>query len=172
RTGCRSRSRRCTTCSTAGTCSGPMRMFAMPAPGRSSTREMAMNDRAAVEDPLGEADASVRNELGGLENRVARHFQDLSAGSWRPTSDELIETFQGLRDQVEAIRRGVESLRQAQRDEGRRVAHDVRAALNAIAGWTHVLRLEKNPSERVAHATDVLDRNVRALAGVIEAAER
>jgi len=41
-------------------------------------------------------------------------------------------------------------------------------ALGAIAGWAHVLRLEKNASENVTRVADVLDRNVRALTKIAE----
>ena len=61
-----------------------------------------------------------------------------------------------------------DALREAQRVERRRLGHDTRVALGAIAGWTHILRLEKSASETVTRAADVLDRNVRALARVID----
>ena len=70
-----------------------------------------------------------------------------------------------------ATRRAVQALQQAERDERRRLGHDMRAALNAIAGWAHILRLEKTASPNVLHAAEVLDRNVRALTKVIETAQ-
>jgi len=128
-------------------------------------------DRAHDDSPSNGGRA-VLDELAGLEETIRRHREGLAAGSWHPTSGELVEALQHLADRVAATRRSVEALQQAQRDERRRLGHDMRAALNTIAGWAHILRLERNPSERVARAADVLDRNVRALAGVIESTDR
>jgi len=110
--------------------------------------------------------------LSKVEEAIDRHRQRLTDDSWHPSPVELAEALGRLADQVTASRQAIEAMQQSQRDERRRVGHDMRVALNAIAGWTHILRLEKNPSERVARAADVLDRNVKALAVVIESAER
>jgi len=40
--------------------------------------------------------------------------------------------------------------------------------LNAIAGWTHILRLDATSATTVNRAVDVFDRNVRALTRLIE----
>ncbi len=127
---------------------------------------------STIDDPLSEEYGPVLSELAGLEDTLGRHCEGLSADSWRPSSGELVEALLRLMDRVVSTRRTVEALQQAQRDERRRLGHDMRVALNTIAGWTHILRLEKNPSERVARAADVLDRNVRALAVVINSSQR
>ena len=126
----------------------------------------------ALADSAPDGGEAVLDVLASLEDTIRRHGESLAAGSWRPTSSELVEALKRLADQIAVTRRTVEALQQAQCDEHRRVGHDMRAALNTIAGWAQVLRLEKNPSERVARAADVLDRNVRALASVIESTHR
>jgi len=40
--------------------------------------------------------------------------------------------------------------------------------LNAIAGWTHILRLDATTAATVTRAVEVFDRNVRALTRLIE----
>src|SRR5262245_54484948 len=122
--------------------------------------------------PSDEGYRTLMGELTSVEEAIGRHREGLSNHSWCPTPAELAEALGHLADQVTATRRTIEAMRESQRDERRQLGHDMRVALNAIAGWTHVLRLEKNPSERVARAADVLDRNVRALTVVIESAER
>ena len=76
--------------------------------------------------------------------------------------------FQQLAGQVMAAREAVEALQQAQRDERHRRNHEMRSALNAIAGWVHILRLEPNATPAVARAADVFDRNVRVLTKLID----
>jgi uncharacterized protein YukE len=124
------------------------------------------------DEPSAEGYRAVLGELTNVEEAIGRHCEGLADNSWRPTPGELAEALQRLADQVTATRRTIEAMQQTEREERRRLRHDMRGALNAIAGWTHILRLEKNPSERVARAADVLDRNVRALTVVIESAER
>jgi signal transduction histidine kinase len=48
------------------------------------------------------------------------------------------------------------------------VSHELRTPLNAIAGWTQLLRTELVPAERRRHAADVVARNARFLARLIE----
>jgi hypothetical protein len=124
------------------------------------------------EEPSAEDYRTVLSELTIVEEAICRHLEGLSDNSWHPTPDELADALQRLADRITVSRQTVEAMQPTQRDERRRLGHDMRVALNAIAGWTHILRLEKNPSERVARAADVLDRNVRALTVVIESAER
>jgi light-regulated signal transduction histidine kinase (bacteriophytochrome) len=119
-------------------------------------------------DTLAQRYHTVVTPLSGLEATLGQHRQALSAGSWRPSADELAQTLLQLADQVVSARHALEELEQAQRNERRRLGHDMRVALNAIAGWAHILRLEKNPSDNVMRAADVLDRNVRTLTQVIE----
>lgn len=126
----------------------------------------------SASEPFADAYQAILRELTEMEDAIARHCEGLSNESWRPSPAELAEALRRLAGQITATRQTVETMQRAQRDERRRLGHDMRGALNAIAGWTNILRLEKNPSERVARAADVLDRNVRALAVVIESTKR
>ena len=113
---------------------------------------------------------SVFVPLNGLEDSLGERCRALSAGSWQPSLGELEETLRRMADQVVTARDAVDALQRAQREERRRLGHDMRVALGAIAGWVHILKLEKNASENVLRAADVLDRNVRTLTKVIESA--
>jgi signal transduction histidine kinase len=69
---------------------------------------------------------------------------------------------------VAALREALQRLEGLERDERHQLGHDLRVPLNAIAGWTHILRIDAAPSSTVARAVDVFDRNARALTRVIE----
>ncbi len=129
-----------------------------------------MTERAFAES-LAERYRTALAPLSELEEVLGRHRDSLARGGWRPEPDEVVAALLDLQDQVIATRRAVEALERAERDERRRLNHDMRAALNAIAGWAHILRLEKSASPNVLHAAEVLDRNVRALTKVIETAQ-
>jgi hypothetical protein len=63
----------------------------------------------------------------------------------------------------------VERPREAEVVERHPLGHDLRAHLNAIAGWTHILRRESTTPTTIGRAVEVLDRSVRTLTGLIEA---
>ena len=111
---------------------------------------------------------SVFIPLDGLQDTLGERCRALSAGSWQPSVGELEETLRRMVDQVVTTRHAVDALQRAHREERRRLGHDMRVALGAIAGWVHILKLEKNASDNVLRAADVLDRNVRTLTKVIE----
>jgi len=69
---------------------------------------------------------------------------------------------------VTALREALERRERLERDERHRLGHDLRVPLNAIAGWTHILRMDAAASSTVARAVEVLARNARALTRVIE----
>jgi signal transduction histidine kinase len=48
------------------------------------------------------------------------------------------------------------------------LSHELRTPLNAIVGWSQLLRMEAPLPETVAHGLDVIDRNVKAQAKLIE----
>lgn len=73
-----------------------------------------------------------------------------------------------LTDRLTALRTCLEAERVADREELHQLGHDLRAPLNAIAGWAHILRLEATTAGTVLRAADVFDRNVRALTRVID----
>ncbi|WP_437591460.1 response regulator [Sorangium sp. So ce1000] len=48
------------------------------------------------------------------------------------------------------------------------LSHELRSPLNAILGWTHLLRCEPFDAQRVAHGLEVIERNVAAQTKLIE----
>jgi hypothetical protein len=74
-----------------------------------------------------------------------------------------------LAGHVAGLRGALERQREAESEERHRFGHDLRAHLNAIAGWTHVLRLPSSTPTTIGRAAEVFDRNVRTLTGLIEA---
>ncbi|MGH7299365.1 MAG: histidine kinase dimerization/phospho-acceptor domain-containing protein [Candidatus Rokuibacteriota bacterium] len=105
----------------------------------------------------------------GVNGREAvfERLADLEAtvGEVRGLSDQARAELVG---RVAALRALLEQEREAGREERHRLSHDLRVPLNAIAGWTHILRLDATTTATVARAADVLDRNVRALTRLIE----
>jgi signal transduction histidine kinase len=69
---------------------------------------------------------------------------------------------------MHALREMVDRLEGVERDERHQFGHDLRVPLNAIAGWTHILRLDASSTGTVQRAVDVFERNVRALTRLIE----
>ncbi|MGH7415781.1 MAG: histidine kinase dimerization/phospho-acceptor domain-containing protein [Candidatus Rokuibacteriota bacterium] len=105
--------------------------------------------------------------VGGREI-VFERLADLEAtvGRLSGLSDQARADLAG---RVAALRASLEEEREAGREERHRLSHDLRVPLNAIAGWTHILRLDAATAATVDRAADVLDRNVRALTRLIEA---
>ena len=108
----------------------------------------------AMRPTASEASQDVRAQLDRLEEAVAR----VADGPGRAL---LVESLRGLREAIE--RRD-----EIQYDERHQLGHDLRVPLNAIAGWTHILRLDATTAATVTRAVDVFDRNVRALTRLIE----
>jgi len=73
-----------------------------------------------------------------------------------------------LAARVAALRGSVERQREAEGAERHQLGHDLRAHLNAIAGWAHILRLESTTPSTVGRAAEIFDRNVRTLTSLIE----
>jgi signal transduction histidine kinase len=108
----------------------------------------------AMRPTASEASQDVRAQLDRLEEAAAR----LADGPGRAL---VVESVRGLR---EAIERRDES----EHDDRHQLGHDLRVPLNAIAGWTHILRLDATTAATVTRAVEVFDRNVRALTRLIE----
>lgn len=110
----------------------------------------------------------------GASDAVMGRLVDLEAAIER-RSDLGDEARAELAERVAALRGSLERQRKEEREERHQLGHDLRAPLNVIAGWTHILRLDAGAGATAARATVVFDRNVRALIGLIEtytAAER
>jgi len=73
-----------------------------------------------------------------------------------------------LGQRVHALRDALQKRDRLEQDERRRLGHDLRVPLNAIAGWTHILRLDAATPSTVRRAVEVFDRNVRVLTLLIE----
>lgn len=102
-------------------------------------------------------DPSVEGLLEELEAAVAGR---------RDLPDEARADLTG---RVAALRGSVEREREADGEERHQLGHDLRAHLNAIAGWTHILRMDGATPATIGRAADVFDRSVRTLTGLIEA---
>ena len=106
---------------------------------------------------IGAVDRAVAGQLEALEAAVAQRA-DLS--------DDARADLAG---RVAALRASVQRQKEADGEERHQFGHDLRAHLNAIAGWTHILRLETTTSATIGRATEVFDRSIRTLTGLIEA---
>jgi signal transduction histidine kinase/ActR/RegA family two-component response regulator len=73
-----------------------------------------------------------------------------------------------LFEQEQSARRAAEALSHAKDEFVATVSHELRTPLNAIFGWTAMLRTGTLDEARRAHALDVIDRNTRAQAKLIE----
>ena len=91
--------------------------------------------------------------------RVERAVEDLAGAAERAA----------LAADVAALRGALTRLSGLEQEARRRLEHDVRVPLNAIAGWTHILKTDPTAAGSVARAVDVFDRNVRTATRVIEA---
>jgi len=112
---------------------------------------------------------SVLTPLWSLEVAIARQRDALKAGS-APAPGALADTLESFAADVTAACGAIEALQKSRHAEHRRLIHDLRGPLNAIAAWAYILRLEQNPTDNVTQAADALERNVRALTEVIESA--
>jgi CheY-like chemotaxis protein len=50
----------------------------------------------------------------------------------------------------------------------RGASHDLRTPLNAILGWCHILASQADRPDQVRHVVEVIDRNARALARIVD----
>ena len=73
-----------------------------------------------------------------------------------------------LLDREKSARRTAEALNRAKDEFIATVSHELRTPLNAIFGWVSLLRLGTLSHERQTHALDVIERNTRAQAQLVE----
>jgi signal transduction histidine kinase len=110
-----------------------------------------------------------------MTSGVAAATEDVMAGLARLEQD-LAGLGEGpapaaVRQGLTALREAIERRQAAEREERHRLGHDLRVPLNAIAGWTHILKMDAGSPNTVARAAEVLHRNVQALARVIDSTE-
>ncbi len=74
---------------------------------------------------------------------------------------ELVAKEQAARREAEAANRSKDDFLAA-------VSHELRTPLSAILGWSHMLRSQQLPPDRLRHGIDVIDRNARAQRQLIE----
>lgn len=107
-----------------------------------------------------------RSTVSDLAHDVLARLDDLEEALGRlPEEPGRAE----VTDRLAALRSTIERRLEAEREERHRLGHDLRVPLNAIAGWSHILRLDAAPGGSVLRAVEVFERNVRALTRVIEA---
>jgi signal transduction histidine kinase/CheY-like chemotaxis protein len=73
-----------------------------------------------------------------------------------------------LLDREKSARRTAEALNRAKDEFIATVSHELRTPLNAIFGWVSLLRTGTLDPSRHAHALDVIERNTRAQAQLVE----
>jgi signal transduction histidine kinase/ActR/RegA family two-component response regulator len=73
-----------------------------------------------------------------------------------------------LLEQETSARRTAESLNRAKDEFIATVSHELRTPLNAIFGWVSLLRTGTLDASRQSHALDVIERNTRAQAQLVE----
>jgi signal transduction histidine kinase/ActR/RegA family two-component response regulator len=74
---------------------------------------------------------------------------------------ELVTKEQTARREAEAANRSKDDFLAA-------VSHELRTPLSAILGWSHMLRSQQLPAERLRHGIEVIERNARAQRQLIE----
>lgn len=105
--------------------------------------------------------------IGVMDRTVGELLEELDAAIAR-RRDLPEDARAELLGRVADLRASLERQREAESEERHQFGHDLRAHLNAIAGWTHVLRLPTGAPANVARAADVFDRSVKTLTGLIE----
>ena len=68
----------------------------------------------------------------------------------------------------QAARRDAEAANQSKDDFLATVSHELRTPLSAILGWSHMLKAQQLPPDRMRHGIDVIERNARAQRQLIE----
>jgi signal transduction histidine kinase/CheY-like chemotaxis protein len=74
---------------------------------------------------------------------------------------ELVAREQAARREAEAANRSKDDFLAA-------VSHELRTPLSAILGWSHMLRAQQLPPDRMRHGIEVIERNARAQRQLIE----
>ena len=68
----------------------------------------------------------------------------------------------------QAARRDAEAANRSKDDFLATVSHELRTPLSAILGWSHMLKAQQLPPDRIRHGIEVIERNARAQRQLIE----
>ncbi len=117
--------------------------------------------RDGREFPIEDSAAPIRAPDGGLIG-IVLVFRD--ATERRETERRRAELLQ----QEQAARREAEAVSRSKDEFVATVSHELRTPLNAIFGWVRLLRTGKLDAAKHAHALEVVERNTRAQAQLIE----
>ncbi len=117
--------------------------------------------RDGREFPIEDSAAPIRAPDGGLIG-IVLVFRD--ATERRETERRRAELLQ----QEQAARREAEAVSRSKDEFVATVSHELRTPLNAIFGWVRLLRTGKLDEAKHAHALEVVERNTRAQAQLIE----
>jgi signal transduction histidine kinase/CheY-like chemotaxis protein len=104
--------------------------------------------------------AGALREAGGILDRRLRERDEAQAEADRHRA--------ALLDREKSARRTAESLNRAKDEFIATVSHELRTPLNAIYGWVSLLRTGTLDPSRHGHALDVIERNTRAQAQLVE----
>jgi PAS domain S-box-containing protein len=117
--------------------------------------------RDGREIPIEDSAAPIRAPDGGLIG-IVLVFRD--ATERRETERRRV----ALLEQEQAARREAEAVSRSKDEFVATVSHELRTPLNAIFGWVRLLRTGKLDQAKREHALEVVERNTRAQAQLIE----
>ncbi|MEJ1964256.1 MAG: ATP-binding protein [Gammaproteobacteria bacterium] len=117
--------------------------------------------RDGRETPVEDSAAPIRGADGALIG-IVLVFRDAS------DRREAERSKQAVLDREQEARRAAEALSRSKDDFVATVSHELRTPLNAIFGWVRLLRSGNLNETQHAHALEVVERNTRAQAQLIE----
>ena len=117
--------------------------------------------RDGRETPIEDSAAPIRGADGALIG-IVLVFRDASERR------EAERRKQALLDREQEARRAAENLSRSKDEFVATVSHELRTPLNAIFGWVRLLRSGNLNDAQHAHALEVVERNTRAQAQLIE----
>jgi PAS domain S-box-containing protein len=154
----------------------------------SKTRQELLGKVVWNEFPMVRGSAFEEQYHRAMREQVAVHFEVLSPFSNRwvevyayPSADGLSVNFRDITDrkELEERREAILESERAARIQAERVgrlkdeflatlSHELRTPLNAILGWTQLLRRKTIGSTELIKGLDIIERNSRAQAQIIE----
>jgi len=117
--------------------------------------------RDGRETPIEDSAAPIRSVDGSLIG-IVLVFRDASGRR------ETERRRQVLLDREQSARREAEALSRSKDDFVATISHELRTPLNAIFGWVRLLRTGSLNEQQHTHALEVVERNTRAQAQLIE----